>query len=217
MGPTEDRRTNSFLVTTSRFVPPVTNAGLLVLVPGLAQWKWGQRERGLVYLVSFLAALASSGLCWGHLVAWVFLGFAFLTHSLAIMDAFRQRAFPNFPRGIALAAIGLTVGLTTYVPFAAVLWVYAFPVLSPDLPRSGYLVNCRAYQQRDPAPGEWIWMSDRSRQAGLAGQVIAVSGQEVEWTGRHGRSMGRIFSSRIQAPFPFILRAGGFRFPGIMF
>ncbi|MGC8642640.1 MAG: hypothetical protein ACP5XB_22510 [Isosphaeraceae bacterium] len=144
----------------------------------------------MVFLVSFGASLAALVLCWGNVLGWVFLGFAFLTQSAAIVDVIRQRSFPAFHMGVALAAISLSIGLTVYVPTVRFLWLYAFPASSADAPGTSYLINRRAYQANEPARGEWIWMRDRSQAHGLAGQVIAVAGQEVEWTGRRWRVDG---------------------------
>jgi len=85
-------------------------------MPGLTQMTWRQRERGMVYLVSFLTSLGTSLFCWGSLLGWCFLAFCFLTHIAASLDVVRQRAFPVFPRSVALAAAILGMGLTVYLP-----------------------------------------------------------------------------------------------------
>ena len=191
MGPSEDCSKQPRPECTHPAIPRAVRPGIGVLLPGMVQWGWNQRERGLVFLVSFVASLAATVLCWGNPLGWVFLGFAFLTQSAALGDVIRQRSFPVFHSSIALAAISLSIGLTMYVPAGRFLWLYAFPARSADAPGACYLINCRAYQEDQPVPGEWIWMRDRSRVNGLAGQVIAVAGQEVEWTGRRWRVDGK--------------------------
>ncbi len=51
--------------------------GWRVLIPGLTQMTWRQRERGMVYLVRFLTSLGTSLFCWGSLLGWCFLAFLF--------------------------------------------------------------------------------------------------------------------------------------------
>ena len=97
-----------------------------VLMPGLTQMAWCQRERGLVYLLTFLSSLGTSLFCWGSRFGWCFLAFCCLTHLAASLDVVRQRAFPVFPRKAALAAALLGFGLTLYLPIGFLLHSYAF-------------------------------------------------------------------------------------------
>ena len=71
--------------------------GAGILVPGLAQLNWGQLERGLVLLLSFLSALVVSVFCWGTSMGWAFLAFAFVTHAASTIDLIKQRSFPVSP------------------------------------------------------------------------------------------------------------------------
>ncbi len=59
---------------------------------------------------------STSLFCWGSLLGWSFLAFCFLTHIAASLDVVRQRAFPVFPRSVALAAAIPGMGLTVYLP-----------------------------------------------------------------------------------------------------
>jgi hypothetical protein len=189
------------------------NPGLRVLLPGLAQLGWKQRDRGVVFLVSFVASLATSGFCWGETLGWAFLGFAFLTQAAAAFDVLHQCAFPIFHARTALAATILGMGLALYLPVAAFLWFYAFPARSGAATGVGYLVDCLAYQAKAPRPGEWIWLRPSARLAERAGQVVAVSGQEVEWTGRRWRVDGKDLDFAHPGTLPYYPDGWKFRVP----
>jgi hypothetical protein len=213
MGLIVDRRKMPGLEFGNRFTPSAMSPGIQVLVPGLAQWKWGQRERGLVFLLSFVATLVACVLCWGSLLGWAFLGFAFLTQSAAVLDVVQQRAFPAIHPGIAVGAITLSIGLAIYLPLAGLLWLHAFPVLSSRMPGTGYLVDREAYEGGEPVAGQWVWMRDCSRSVGLAGQVIAIAGQEVEWTGRRWRVDGKDLLFMHPGALPFYPASWRFQVP----
>src|SRR5271157_4247779 len=187
--------------------------GWRVLVPGLTQMTWRQRERGMVYLVSFLTSLGTSLFCWGSLLGWCFLAFCFLTHLAAALDVVRQRAFPVYPRSVALAAAILGMGLTVYLPIGALLRFCAFSTCSDGASGVGYLVNRVAYQEREPSPGHciWMWLSPESNLR--AGQVVAVAGQEIEWTGRRWRVDGKDLQSKLPAALPYYSNAWRFQVP----
>ena len=179
--------------------------------PGPAAVTWRQHERGMVYLVSCVASLGTSLFCWGSLVGWCCLIFCFLTHMAASLDVVRQRAFPVFPRRVALAAAILGMGLTVYLPIGALLR-FAHSTRSEGGTGIGYLVNCLAYRQRDPVPGHFIWMRLSPASSPRAGQVVAVAGQEIEWTGRRWRVDGKDLQSTCPGCCPTSPMPGGFRF-----
>src|SRR5437762_10338347 len=83
----------------------VTAAGFRVLVPGAAQWCWGQRERAAVLFGSFAAGVISSAFAWGTVTGLAMLGFAFLTHVASTVDVVRQSAFPGPGRWATLAGV----------------------------------------------------------------------------------------------------------------
>jgi hypothetical protein len=166
-----------------------------------------------VFLVSFISSLMASVLCWGSYLGWAFLGFAFLTQTAAAWDLVRQRAFPVFPAGIAMAAAVLGVGFTIYVPVAELLWMYAFPASAQGTTGAGYLVNCQAYKDKGPVPGQWIWLHDQSHAGGLAGQVVAVAGQEVEWTGRRWQVDGKVLRFMHPGSLPYYPVSWRFQVP----
>lgn len=142
---------------------------------------------------------STSLFCWGSLLGWCFLAFCFLTHIAASLDVVRQRAFPVFPRSVALAAAILGMGLTVYLPIGALLWFCAFSTCSDGVSGVGYLVNRLAYQEREPSPGHCIWMRLSPASNPRAGQVVAVAEQEVEWTGRRWRVDGKDLQSKLPA------------------
>ncbi len=183
-----------------------------IMIPGLMQMTWRQRERGMVYLVSFLTALGTSLFCWGSVLGWCFLAFCFLTHLAAALDVVRQRAFPVFPHSVALAAAILGMGLTVYLPAGALLRFCALPTCS-GVTGDGYLVNRLAYQEREPSPGHYIWMRLSPVSSPRAGQVLAVAGQEVEWTGRRWRVDGKDIQSEHPGALPYYPNAWRFQVP----
>ena len=69
MGSSENR--NSKLDARQSLSTSLFSVGLgwKVLIPGLTQMTWRQRERGMVYLVRFLTSLGTSLFCWGSLLA----------------------------------------------------------------------------------------------------------------------------------------------------
>jgi hypothetical protein len=164
---------------------------LRVLVPGWPQFFWGQRERGWVLLGSFAVALGAGLLTWGTWVGWSCFAFAFITHVTSTTDAIRQGSFPVYPRRVALVMTTGALAVLVYGPALAVLFVTASPGFSPDRPRSGYLVNCWAYRGTEPRRGHWVWLRLPPLGQLHAALVVAVAGQEVEWTGRHWRVDGQ--------------------------
>src|SRR5262249_40008014 len=77
---------------------PLVRGGLWVLVPGGAQWWWGQRERASVFFGTFSAALVVGLFTWGTSASAAILLFAFAAHVASAADAIRQGAFPGFGR-----------------------------------------------------------------------------------------------------------------------
>jgi hypothetical protein len=155
-----------------------------LIVPGFAQIAWGQGHRGSVFLLSFMSALCTSLFSWGSMLGWGFFGLALVTHLVSSLDALHQRSFPVFPRGTALAATSVATVLFIYLPVAALLELYAFPAQSDQSTSAGYLVNRLAYEAAEPSTGDWIWLRLSPTGSPRAGVVVAVAGQEVEWTGR---------------------------------
>lgn len=158
--------------------------GLKMIVPGWPQFSWGQRQRGLVLVGSFSVALAVGLWTWGTLWGWAFFAFAFITQVTSAADVLRQSSFPIHPPRIAIFFVASVLALLIYFPTIFVLSEVARPGFEPDGTGSGFLVNCWAYHgDSRPHEGQWIWMKLPPRGEERAARVIAVSGQEVEWTG----------------------------------
>jgi hypothetical protein len=183
-----------------------------MLFPGLAQMAWGQRQRGLVLLVTFASSLSMSLFCWGSLLGWGFLAFAFVTHTFSLLDALHQRSFPSFPRVLASVATMVAMGLLLYLPLAMLLELYAFPALSNNALGTGYLVNRLAYEGALPRAGDWVWLRLSPTTSSRAGRVVAVAGQEVEWTGRGWLVDGQAVNSQLGS-FPYYPKNWRFRVP----
>jgi hypothetical protein len=144
-----------------------------------------------VLLGSFVVALGAGLLTWGAWVSWSFIAFAFITHVTSTTDALRQGAFPVYHRRTTLVMTAGALGGLCYLPVLFVGIVTAWPGFSQDRTGTGYLVNHWAYRGTEPQRGHWVWLRLPPDGQLHAAQVIAVSGQEVEWTGRNWRIDGQ--------------------------
>jgi hypothetical protein len=165
-------------------------AGFKLLVPGWPQLSWGQRERAMVLMGSFVLALVVGTWTWGTWVSFAFFAFAFLAQVTATTDALRQSSFPTYSSRASLILVSASFGLVVYGPATLVLSALAWPGFSQDETHNGYAVNRWAYRHTTPRRGEWIWTSLQSNGAPRAAQIVATAGQEVEWTGRSWRIDG---------------------------
>lgn len=165
--------------------------GLRVLAPGWPQARWGQSGRSCVFLGSFLASLASTFWEWGTWVGWVALAFAFFTHVASAVDASTQSVFPRRRMLAAMPFAAATLAFLLYAPCVVVLSQVAWPEFERDEPSRGYLVDFRAYDSAAPRKGEWIWMHLPAPAVDGPAEVVAVPGQQVEWTGRAWKVDGR--------------------------
>jgi hypothetical protein len=143
----------------------------------------------MVLAGSFCVAIAMGLWSWGTWIGWGCLAFALVAHVTSALDALRQSSFPVYPRRVALALTSAVMGFVCYLPTALLLSVVAWPGMSPEGAQCGYLVNCWAYRSAKPSPGECIWVRLRSSEA-RAAHVVALPGQEVEWTGKSWRVDG---------------------------
>jgi hypothetical protein len=142
--------------------------------------------------------MATAAFCWGTFLGSSLFGFAMLCHLFSVVDALRQWSFPVFPRRIALSATFVGMGVILYLPAMVLLWLCALPTQADRLSGAGYLVNRLAYQQKEPSPGQWIWLRSAPSRTPLAGRIVAVAGQEVECIGRRWRVDG----GEVQLPYP---------------
>jgi hypothetical protein len=160
------------------------------LIPGLPQFSWRQRERGLVFLGSFVSGIATWLWTWGSWLSGVFLAFVFLTHVVSIADVVRQSSFPAYCRHRAWVVIVSVLGTVLYLPVLCAMLVTAWPGVSSTT-ESRYLVNCWAYRHARPRPGDWVWVRMPPSGTPHGAEVMAVGGQMVQWTGRKWLIDGR--------------------------
>jgi hypothetical protein len=166
--------------------------GLKMIVPGWAQFSWGQHQRGWALVGSFAVALVVGLWTWGTWLGWGFFAFAFITQVTSATDVLRQGSFPIYPSRTALLFVSGALALAFYMPVVCLLSVIARPGFEPDGTGRGFLVNCWAYHGGvEPREGQWIWMTLPPRGEQRAGRVVAVSGQEVEWNGRRWQVDGQ--------------------------
>lgn len=173
-------------------------AGLRLLVPGWPQFSWGQGQRGWVLLGSFVVAAVAAVLAWGTWLSWCFFAFGFLVHVSSTTDAIRQASFPVYARRTAVPMIAGALAVLIYLPVLLTLIDTAWPGSAPDRTRSVYLVNCWAYRGATPRRGHWVWLRLPPLGRLHAARVVAVAGQELEWTGHDWRVDGQ--TSHLLAP-----------------
>lgn len=181
-------------------VPNQSPAGLGILIPGYAQWRWKQRERALVLFGSFAAALLVGAFAWGTATGAVVLTFAFAAHVLSVVDVFRQSAFPGFGRWMPVASASGGLALVVYAPVLGFATMLAWPVAGVGGGGDGYLVNCRAYRDREPGRGECVWVRNAVGSNPRVGRVVAGPGEEVRWNGRQLWVDGRPLSLEFLFP-----------------
>jgi hypothetical protein len=109
----------------------------------------------------------------------------------ATTDAIRQGSFPVFRRRTAVPMIAGSLGVLLYLPLLLALVATAWPGAVPDRSGSVYLVNCWAYRDHEPECGHWVWLHLPPRGASHTARVVAVAGQEVEWSGNRWRVDGQ--------------------------
>jgi hypothetical protein len=66
----------------------------------------------------------------------------------------------------------------------------AWPAMDRGTTPSGYLVNCWAYRARPPVRGDWVWMRSSPWGELRIGEIVAASGEEVEWSANRLRVDG---------------------------
>ena len=159
-------------------------SGARMIVPGLPQHGWGQKQRGWVFFGSFTTALLVALWTWGTPQGLSFLAVAFATHVASVTDVLRQGSFPVYRAKRALVWVTLSLGLVLYLPVVTVLSVLAWPGFEPANSGVGFLVDRYAYREKGPRQGQWVWMHPTDTRAPRAAKVLAISGQEVEWTGQ---------------------------------
>jgi hypothetical protein len=147
-----------------------------------------------VFLGSFVVSVLVGLWTWGTWLSWGVLTFAFVTNIVSTADVLRQRSFPIYPGRTALLVVACGLGLLIYLPALGALSLIAWPGFEPDGTGNGFLIDLRAYHRSVPHQGQWIWMRPHLSGAPRAAHVVAVPGQEVEWTGRDWKIDGQDLS-----------------------
>jgi hypothetical protein len=168
--------------------------GLRILVPGWPHFRWGQHQRGRA-LGGMFALLCIVGLwTWGTRMSLGFVALAFVTQVASATLVLRESSFPSHSSGMSSFFVSVALALFFYVPIFLLLTLIAWPGFEPDGNGIGFLVNRCAYRSATPRTGHWVWMRGPSMGHPRAARVVAVSGQEVEWTGREWTVDGRVHS-----------------------
>lgn len=155
--------------------------GLSVLLPGVPQWLWGQRERGFVLFASYIASSAIALFAWGTVSGLALLIYAYLTHVVSISDALAQESFPPQSRRVRGIGVSIGLGLCIYVPILTLAMLFAWPGLRGGSEADGYLVNRWSYRGAEPRSEEWVCYRATPESEPRVGRIVAVDGQNVEW------------------------------------
>jgi hypothetical protein len=187
---------------------------LRLLLPGYTQWSWGQRHRASVFGGTYLSALATSLLLWGSTASWLFLAVAIVCQTTSWIDAHRQDPFSGFTPTSVLTATGGVVSVALHAPLFILLTLTAWPGVSTVPGQGSYLINWLAYKNDIPEPGHWVWLRGSASLTHHLARVVAIGGQEVEWTGTHWKVDGQdveVASQRRLSGYP---ERWKFRVPG---
>ena len=178
-------------------------AGLPPAHPWLAAVLLGPGRAGLGAARLLRRRRGQGVLAWGTWLSWCFFAFAFLAHVSSATNALGQGSFPVYSRRTAVPMIAGSLAVLLYMPALLTLVDTAWPGSAPDRTRSVYLVNCWAYRSDGPRRGHWVWLRLPPSGRLHAARVVAVAGQEVEWTGHewkvNGQSPGPLAPLRTSA------------------
>jgi hypothetical protein len=156
--------------------------GMAFLLPGVPQWLAHQRERGLVLLATYATSLSVGLFAWGTRTGFLLMAFAYLTHVVSATDAISRWAFPGFGRWVPVASTSTGLAVFCYGPLILVGSLVAWPGFE-ESDADSYLVNRLAYHERDPEPGQHVWLGPSRGGAGdRVGLVLAGPGEDVEWS-----------------------------------
>lgn len=187
---------------------------LTFLIPGHPQWSAGRRTRGAALAASYAASAISALLLWGSPLSWFLLVASIFFQGLSWVDAVRQNPFSGLTPTPVLAVTGAGLSLALHAPAFGLLTLLAWPSYGPDPQEGSYLVNRLAYKDRLPSPGQWVWVDGSATGLQSAARVVAVEGQEVEWTGRRWTVDGEAIDEGSAGTFAGYPKRWKFRVPG---
>jgi len=191
--------------SSSAWTSSLATVWFALLLPGGVQWSRGRRWRGLAFAWSYGGSLAIALSFWGGWLSLIFLAVAVACQTLGWVDALKGSPFSGFTPTTVLAATGGGLSLAAHLPMIGLLCLFAWPVAGDGRTDGSYLVNRLAYRSQSPAPGDWVWLGGTAPGDVRAARVVAVGGQEVEWTGSRwtvdGRSIN-VDSTRVFAGYP---------------
>jgi len=159
-----------------------SDARVGVLIPGYAQWRWGQKQRASVLFGAFVLALGVGTLWWGTLIGLAFVAIAFCTHVVSTVNLLKQYAFPGFGRVMSIFSATTGLGVGVYAPVLYVVTLVAWPATDLASGQGGYLVDFSAYRGHEPRDGDWVWLRKSPWGDSQIGRVVARAGQEVDWS-----------------------------------
>ncbi|WP_337175212.1 hypothetical protein [Paludisphaera sp.] len=163
---------------------------------------------------AYVGAAAGAVVLWGTPSMWFLLVAAIAVQTLGWVDAARLNPFCGMTPTPVLAATGVGFGLALHAPLFGLLSLVAWPSYGPDPDEGSYLVNRLAYKESLPERGQWVWLDGSVTGIQSAARVVAVGGQEVQWTGRRWLVDGEPAALGPSAGQPVYPRPFSFRVPG---
>lgn len=186
---------------------------LTFLIPGYPQWSAGRRTRGACLAGLYATSAAGALAFWGNPVTWLLLAAVIVFQGISWVDAARQNPFSGMTPTPVLAVTGAGLSLAVHAPAIGLLTLLAWPSYGPDPEDGSYLVNRLAYKDRLPSPGQWVWLDGSVEGLQSAARVVAIGGQEVEWTGRRWTVDGEEIDTGSAGGFAGYPRRWKFRVP----
>ena len=164
---------------------------LLSPLPGLPHFLASERPRALIFFGSFISGLSLAFLGWGTMLGWVGIGFSIAVQVGSLADLVARRSYPHVANGRALGTALFLLSVFLYAPGLFAFSTWLTPTWSDAgtaavrHDRDGYLLNGHAYRENHPRGGHWVWLQEQGRRPAGLGYVLAISGQEVDWSNGH--------------------------------
>ena len=172
---------------------------LLQGLPGLAAWRRGDRERGMVLFGSFASALSMAIFAWGTTLGVLMILVVFAAHVAALVDLIRRRCYVPMGRWAPWLATSVALGFCVSGPLVTMAAWLAWPGVNGDRSTDVFLINGWAYSREEPRLDDWVWYQSSPLGEGRVGRVVASKGQDVEWRDNQLKVAGR--SLPLGAPF----------------